>query len=140
MPWVLADPGTRHERVADAPLDGEVMHRVKVTYDAGTGDAPDDYYVAWIDPEDHTLRALTYIVSSSEVFPDGGRSPEKRLTYLEPTTVDGLRFATRYEGFVLDDQGQPAQPASTVAVTDLALRVPVSDGDFAPVDGAVTGL
>jgi len=140
MPWVLADPGTRHERLEDAPLAGETMTRVKVSYDPGTGDAPDDYYVAWLDPEDHTLRALTYIVSSPEVFPDGGHSPEKRLTYLRPVTVDGLQFAQRYEGFILDVTGRRTAPASTVTITDIEVHVPVSDATFQPVEGAVTGL
>jgi len=139
MPFVLADPGTRHELLPQAALAGEVMDRVKVTFDPGTGDAPDDYYVAWIDPEDDRLRALTYIVTSPELFPDGGRSGEKRLTWLGLEDVDGLLLATRYEGWNLDD-GAPSRPSATVTIGDLKRNVPVPPDAFAPPAGATRGL
>lgn len=139
MPFVLADPGTQHELLEPAPLDGETMDRVKVTFDPGTGDAPDDYYVAWIDPQTDRLRALTYIVTSSTVFPDGGRSGEKRLTWLELQDVDGLLLAGRYEGWHLVD-GQPSEPSATVTISAFERNAPVSDALFAPPEGAVTGL
>jgi hypothetical protein len=104
------------------------------------GDAPDDYYVVWADPDDHTMRALTYIVTSSVIFTDGGRSGEKRLTWLDPVQVGGLTFASRYDGVHLDDEGEPAEPASTVRIYDIEVGVPVDDQLFAPPEGAVTGL
>lgn len=139
MPFVLADPGTRHERLPPAPLEGETMERVKVTYDPGTGDAPDDYYVAWLHPESHRLEALTYIVSSPELFPDGGHSGEKRLAWAATAAVDGLVLPTALEGSHLED-GLAVRPSARVAITGLARNVAVPDDAFVPVPGAVTGL
>lgn len=139
MPFVLADPGTRHERLPDGELDGQPVERVKVTFDPGTGDAPDDYYIVDADPQTHRMRALTYIVSSPVLFKEGGQSGEKRLAWLDQVQVDGLWFASRYDGVNLKD-GEPASAASTVAIRDIRRNVAVDDTTFAPVDGATTGL
>ena len=139
MPFVLADPGTRYELLPSAKLDGEPMDRVKVTFDPGTGDAPDDYYVAWLDPESDRLRALTYIVTSSQLFPDGGRSGEKRLSWLDLQDVDGLLLAGRYEGWHLKD-GAPAGPSATVTIGDFSRNEAIPDDAFTPPDGATAGL
>ena len=99
MPFVAADPGTHYERLADAELDG-VMHRlVKLTYEDGTGDAPDDYYVLYLHPDTHRLTALRYVVSYPGFFAPGAHSPEKLMRFTEPTTAAGLLLATRLDTY-----------------------------------------
>lgn len=136
MPFVLADPGTVHERLADGELDGSPVERVKVRFEAGTGDAPDDYYIVHADPQTHEMRALTYIVSSPVLFADGGKSPEKLLSWLDPVSVGGLRFASRYQG----TEVSTGTPTATVHITEIAIDIPVDDAVFAPPAGAKTGL
>ncbi len=132
MPFVLADPGTRHERLSGQTLDGAPVDAVKVTFDPGTGEAPDDHYVLLLDPETHHMRALRYIVSWPGRYEPGEHSPEKLLHYRDPVTVGGLRFATHYDGVTFDPATQTAgAPASTVTVHDIALTGPLPDAAFA---------
>ncbi len=81
MPFVLADPGVNLEKLEDAVLDGETFDIVKATFEQGTGDAPDDYYVLYVGKGDHRVRALRYVVSYPGFFPKGKHSPEKLMHF-----------------------------------------------------------
>jgi hypothetical protein len=133
LPWVLADEGTVHTVLEDTvvPLTGEErpLPTVKVTYEPGTGDAPDDFYVLHLHPDTHQILAVRYIVSFPDYFPDGGHSPEKILRWSGHTTVDGLVFATHYDSHVWND-GTPGERTTTVAIDDLALGPPLPDASF----------
>lgn len=99
VPFVMADPGTRFERLADERL-GDVVHRlVKVTYEPGTGDAPDDYYVLYIHPKTFRIGGLRYVVSYPAFFPKGGHTPEKLMVYSDYHKVGGLVIARRFDTY-----------------------------------------
>ncbi|MCB9611639.1 MAG: hypothetical protein H6721_25080 [Sandaracinus sp.] len=136
MPFVAADPGTRYERLPDAALDGVSYQLVKLTYEAGTGDAPDDYYVLYLHPETHRLAALRYVVSYPGFFTPGNHSPEKIMRYTAPSTVDGLTFATRLDTYAWSDEGQ-GEKVTNVVVGDLTLGESWPDTLFARPNEAV---
>lgn len=117
MPFVLADPGVKLTQEADAELDGVNCSVVRVTFDAGVGDAPDDYYVVYFDKETHVLKGLRYIVTYRGFFKDGGHSPEKLMKYTDHKTFGGLVIATRYPTYKWD----PAIAKVGDKVTDIAL-------------------
>lgn len=81
MPFVVADPGTRYESLGTSALDGRTQDVVKVTYEAGTGDSPGDYYILHLDSETHRMHALRYVVAYPGFFPEGGHTPEKWMRY-----------------------------------------------------------
>lgn len=81
MPFVLADPGVKLEKLDDAELDGEVFDMVKASYEQGVGDAPDDYYILYLSKATHRVRALRYIVSYPGFFEKGKHSPEKLMHF-----------------------------------------------------------
>jgi hypothetical protein len=142
IPFVLADPGTRFERLDDAELDGKTWNLVKVTFSDGTGDAPDDYYIVYLDPDSHALHALRYVVSypgfEGVMFEEGGHTPETLMRYTEPTQVDGLGFHRRLDTWKWNaDDGVPGDPRVKVEVGDHRLGFEVPAADFAPPEGAV---
>lgn len=77
QPFVLDGEGVQLEQLPDLVFEGRPQSVVKVGFEPGTGDAPDDYYILYFDKEDHLLRVIRYIVSYPEYFKDGGHSPEK---------------------------------------------------------------
>lgn len=81
MPFVVADPGARYESLGTSSLDGRTQDVVKVSYEAGTGDSPDDYYILHLDTETHRVHALRYVVAYPAFFPEGGHTPEKVMRY-----------------------------------------------------------
>ncbi|MEM9862367.1 MAG: hypothetical protein AAF938_12155 [Myxococcota bacterium] len=136
IPFVLADPGARFEQLEDQVLDGVNHQLVKVTYEDGTGDAPDDYYIVYVDETARRVAALRYVVTYPGFFADGQHSPEKLMRYTELRTVAGLRFATRYDTFAWDG-GAPGEKVTEIAVDRIALGADMLESAFARPDGAV---
>ncbi|MEM1417759.1 MAG: hypothetical protein AAGH15_22865 [Myxococcota bacterium] len=137
MPFVVADPGAKHEQLPDAPLNGRPHDVVKVTYDAGTGDSPDDYYVLYLDKATHRLAALRYVVAYPGFFPEGGHTPEKLMRYTEPMTVDGLVFAQRLDTYAWDPEaGEPGAKVTEIIVGQPTLGASLPADHFAPIEGA----
>ena len=146
MPFVLADPGAQFESLPDATLDGQTYELVKVTYAAGTGDAPDDYYILYLHPGSHRLDALRYVVTYpgfAEKLGDRGRTPETLMRYARWVEVEApggasLRFARSLDTFVWDEAaGAVVAPRVEVEVSHLALGESVPFDAFEPPEGAV---
>lgn len=137
IPWVLADPGTRFDRLDDTELNGETYRLVKVSYEQDTGDTPDDYYIVYVHPESKRVDAIRYVVSYPAFFPDGGHSPEKLMRYLDHRQVGGLRVAHRYETYAFDvASGERGEKVTEVDVRRVRFGERWPADLFAPPEGA----
>ncbi|MGH7454436.1 MAG: DUF6503 family protein [bacterium] len=99
LPWLTMDPGVILSEPGKAKLwdDPTEYITVKMTFEAGVGDTPDDYYVLYIDPKSHRLKACEYIVTYASLLPPGVEAtPPHILVYEAFATVDGLVVPTRY--------------------------------------------
>lgn len=87
LPWVAADPGVILSEPGTGRLwdDPTEYITVKMTFEPGVGDTPDDDYVLYIDPASYLLKAAEYTVTGR---PES--NPPGILVYEEFTTVDGL--------------------------------------------------
>lgn len=104
LPFVLADEGINYHTLPVDTLDGVLYDLVKVTYTDEAGDAPDDFYVIYINQETKLMGALRYIVSYPGFFPDGGHSPEKIMKITGLSEVDGITLPTGYETYWWKDE------------------------------------
>lgn len=105
LPWLTMDPGVNLELLGTAKLwEYPVKYvTVKVTYDPGVGDTPDDYYILYVDPQSHLLKACEYVVTYASLLPSGVEAtPPHILVYETFATVDGLVVPTRYSIFEKD--------------------------------------
>jgi len=102
VPFVLADRGTKLESAGQVEFEGVTYDTVKTSFEPGTGDAPDDFYVVYIHPETKRVAGVRYIVSYPGFFPDGGHSPEKWMAYDGAQTVDGITFPQTFRTFSWD--------------------------------------
>lgn len=96
-PFKLRDPGARLEPLGERPFDadGRSFPAARLTFDAGIGDTPDDWYLVYRDRDTGLLKALAYIVT----YGRGREAAEKEphaLVYAEPVTVDGVTLATAW--------------------------------------------
>lgn len=66
MPFVIADPGTNYETLASTELDGKMYNGLKVSYNKGVGDSPEDEYILYIDPDTNKMAWLAYTVTFKE--------------------------------------------------------------------------
>lgn len=138
MPFVLADPGARYERLPDVELDGTAYSLVKVTYEAGTGDSPDDFYVVYLDKATHRVGAIRYIVAYPGFYAAGEHSPEKLMKYRDLREVDGLLFAHRLETHrYAPDTGEVGEQVTLTRVAALRVGAPIPAARFRAPAGAV---
>lgn len=136
MPFVLADPGVNVEVAEPLVLaDSTVLDQVYVTFDPGTGDAPDDYYYLLLDPETDEVRGVRYVVSYGAFNPDGGHTPETIMFYDGAQTVEGITLQESFRSYFWDGSGA-GQPKARGTLTEVAFRPGLTDADFAAPEGA----
>ncbi len=105
LPWLTMDPGVILGDPATARLwdDPTQYTTIKMAFEPGVGDTPDDYYVLYVNPATHQLKACRFVVTYAEMLPEGAEStPEHILVYDEFTIVDGLTVPTRCSIYKLD--------------------------------------
>ncbi len=129
LPFVLADEGVLLELLGQKEFDGVVYDLIKATYESGVGDAPDDFYVIYINPETKLMGGLRYIVSYPGFFPDGGHLPEKFMELKDFQTVDGITIPTGYNTHWFKED-QPAEHITTIDVTEVAFLPEILDSYF----------
>jgi hypothetical protein len=99
------DPGVNISERSTARLwdDPTKYITVRMTFDPGVGDTPDDYYVLWIDPEALLLAGCSYVVTYTSLLPEGvEQTPEHILIFDGYTEADGLRVPTGYKIYEAD--------------------------------------
>ena len=112
MPFVFADPGAKQESLGKKMFQGQEYDAVKITFAKGTGDTPDDYYVAYIDPATARLKMVYYVVT----YPAMRKG--RAVSQLEPHAIvfqdwqkaDGLlvpKTAPFYKWNGSDIEGEP---------------------------------
>lgn len=128
MPFVLGDPGVNLTIVNEDPALAGLppAHTVKVTYNAGTGDAPDDYYIAYIAKDDARLLAVRYVVSYKAFMKDGKKhKPEKILIYSDFKPAGPLTLARTHSFFKYP--GKKGDPASNATLSKVKYAAPFDE-------------
>ncbi|MEM0964371.1 MAG: hypothetical protein AAGK21_17725, partial [Bacteroidota bacterium] len=120
-------------QLAAAPADsveGRPVDVVRVTFEAGTGDAPDDYYDLLLDPETNRVQGVRYVVSYPAFNPDGGHTPETLMIYDGEQTIEGESGAVvLQEGFRSFDSAS-GLPKARGTLTDVRFAPTTRDSDF----------
>ena len=96
IPFVLADPGIQYEELPQKAFEGKLYDAVKISYNDGVGDAPDDYYIAHFDPETHLMKWLLYTVTYYSGTPG---EKYNALLYDEYEEVNGLKVPKLMKGY-----------------------------------------
>lgn len=137
VPFVFADEGVNLEVMGETSLEERTYDLVKVTFGEGVGDAPDDYYITYIDRESGRVGALRYIVSYPGFFPDGGHSPEKLMIYDGEQRVKGMLFPESFRTFSWDQEKQsPIELVTKTTLTDVAFVPDTPASKFEAPEGA----
>ena len=63
MPFVFADEGVRHEPLGVKNVGGVEYDAVKITFAPGTGDTPEDFYIAYLERPNAQLKIVTYVIT-----------------------------------------------------------------------------
>jgi hypothetical protein len=100
FPFIMSDPGINYEVLPKKELNGKLYDAVKISFNAGVGDAPDDYYIAHFDPDTHQMHLLLYTVTYFK-----GKPGDKfnAIIYDDWQKVNGLLVPRSMKGYKYED-------------------------------------
>ncbi len=140
IPFVLADPGTNREYLGQTLVNGESYETIKITFDAGTGDSPDDYYIAHFDPASYQLRFLLYTATYMSQTPSEQYYGRTYDTWEE---IDGLLLPTQMTAYAWDSETRTtgeSYGSATFSNIRLATAPPSTATFERPADAEVAPL
>ncbi|MCM4154613.1 DUF6503 family protein [Gramella sp. AN32] len=92
IPFKLTDPGTVWAEETQMKLDSMEYPVSKLTFESGTGDSPDDWYMVYQDPETKMLKAAAYIVTFSSAKDEAEKNPHA-IVYSDYQNINNIPFA-----------------------------------------------
>lgn len=124
IPFVLADPGVRYDRLPDEELDGTVYQMVRTYFEPGVGESPGDSYTLYVHPESGLVDAIRYTVSYGRDVEPGADLPETLFYYEDHATVDGLTVATSFRGYDFTEDGTRGEFKNEAFADSISFRRP----------------
>lgn len=91
FPYKLNDAGTKWSDFTPSESEASFSSK-KLTFEANTGDAPDDWYVVFANKETHVLEHASYIVTLGTTVGEAEKDPHA-IKYLDYKPVNGVPFA-----------------------------------------------
>lgn len=96
-PFKLTDPGTHWSTMPGQVLEEQSYERAKLTFEPGTGDAPDDWYILYASPETHLIHAMAYIVTYFGSNQEEAMKNAHAISYHNYTDVDGIPLSMEWK-------------------------------------------
>ncbi|MEZ4883355.1 MAG: DUF6503 family protein [Chitinophagales bacterium] len=96
FPFKLSDEGTVWSDYEPKTMNDKSYLVHKLTFKAGTGDAPDDWYVVYADEEKHLIDVAAYIVTANKTQAEAEEDPHA-IIYKNYKEVSGVPIATNWE-------------------------------------------
>ncbi len=133
MPFILGDDGINYEEVEPLVFEGISYPGTKISFNSGVGDAPEDNYILYRNPETNEMAWLGYTVTYSTQQKSDKYS---YIKYGEWQNVSGLKLPKTLNWYTVEE-GKPvaernAQPFTNVLVSKAP---PLSDFFVKPEKG-----
>lgn len=135
VPFKLRDPGTRLGGPARRWLGDRACETVRLTFESGTGDSPDDWYVVYADPVSKRLVAMAYIVTYGPTTVEQAQKEPHAIVYGDFQTVDGVTLARRWVFKAWDEvRGPHGEPIGDATLSRVRFVEPEADAFVKPPD------
>lgn len=119
-PFKLRDGGAHLADSGTLPLTGSPLPAMRLTFAPGTGDAPDDWYLVYTDPQTAQVQGLAYIVTYGKAK-DAASEPHA-VVYGDYVQVDGVTLATSMTFFNWEqDKGVVGEPIGVGRLSNIRL-------------------
>ncbi|WP_179353479.1 DUF6503 family protein [Winogradskyella vidalii] len=92
FPNKLSDQGTIWSDVEKLPLNDKTFNAQRLTFEANTGDAPDDWYIVYSEPENNRIEYVAYIVTVNKSTEAAEADPHA-IGYSNYKMIDGVPIA-----------------------------------------------
>ena len=94
-PYKLSDKGTIWNDAFKTEETNNAFNTAKLTFEANTGDAPDDWYVNYTNKENNQLNHVAYIVTANSSVEKAEADPHA-IKYLDYNEINGVPFAANW--------------------------------------------
>jgi hypothetical protein len=91
----LSDPGTKWTEQITDTMNRKDYNIQTLTFDSGTGDAPDDWYVVYSNPETKKIEVAAYIVTVNKTKEEAEKNPHA-IKYDNYTNINDIDLATKW--------------------------------------------
>lgn len=99
LPYKLSDPGTNWKKLPPMDIAGKSTKRAMLTFETGTGDAPDDWYIVHSDPNTGLIAYVGYIVTGGDISAAEAEKNAHAIGYSDYKLVDGIPIAKTWKFF-----------------------------------------
>jgi hypothetical protein len=94
LPYKLSDQGTVWSHYQNKEKDSLSFNTKKLSFVAGTGDAPDDWYVVYTNKKTNLIEKTAYIVTFGGATQTEAEKNPHAIEYLNYKMIDGIPVAT----------------------------------------------
>ena len=136
FPYKLNDPGTQWADVDFPELNGTPYETQKLTFEAGTGDDPEDWYITYAHPEQYLIEAAAYIVTAGKTQAKAEEDPHA-IQYADFNPVEGIPMAHRWTFWGWRAEQGLTDQLGEGTISNIQFITP-SDETFAVPEGHVT--
>lgn len=138
FPFVVGDPGVNYEVLEPLDLAGKTYNAVKVSYNSGVGDSPNDSYIICSDPETDQMQWLMYTATF------GGESKDRfnLIKYEGWQNFNGVILPTSLQWYGYADGlvGEPRGEATTFENIEVAEAYPAMSNFEMPEGASVANM
>lgn len=134
-PFKLSDPGANLVGQGETELNGRTQDVARLTFGAGVGDTPDDWYMLYRDSESSMVSAMAYVVTF-------GRDPKtvtednaSAIVYTDFQEVEGVPIPMTWNFHKWSKERGPHGPAiGQVRISNFRFTQPAADAFDIPAD------
>ena len=136
-PFKLNDPATRLEYIGRCNVVSIEYEVVRVSFEPGTGDTPDDWFMAYLHPRTHRLELLRYVTTYPGVSRPGR---EHIIRFSNFVDEDGLTIAREWSFHLARNTGGLGKRIGRARISGGIQPVGLVDrrGFFQPPNSAIT--
>jgi hypothetical protein len=117
MPFVVADNGIIYSDVEPLNFEGKIYPGIKISYDSGVGESPDDEYIVYYDSDSYKMAWLGYTVTFGK---DEKSKDWHFIKYAEWQEVEGLLLPEKLSWYAVENN-LPTTKRNDVKFTNISL-------------------
>ncbi|RAJ13216.1 DUF6503 family protein [Olleya aquimaris] len=126
MPFILSDDGINYSETEPLVFEGVTYPGIKITYQNGVGETPEDQYLLFYNPNTYVMEWLGYTVN----FVPGIDTTEFHFRrYNDWQTINGLLVPKSITGYGYKDD-KPTTPKAPNVFTDVKISTKAPDASL----------
>lgn len=98
-PYKFSDQGTVWKKLPKMKIEDRMLNRAQLTFETGTGDSPNDWYMVHSNPETNRVEYIGYIVTGGGTSIEEAEKNAHAIKYSDYQMVGGIPFAKKWEFF-----------------------------------------